>query len=79
MKIEVLAGCTPSTRLVEAVREAVGEMGVKAEVIRVEEDMASLMQYGVTSTPALVIDGRVVCSGQNPSAEEIGKYLVKRS
>jgi small redox-active disulfide protein 2 len=75
MKIEVLAGCTTSTLLLQAVQTAVKESGIKAEVIRVEEDMASIMQYGVTNMPALVIDGRVVVSGRSPSAAEIRKYL----
>lgn len=75
MKIEVLAGCTTGSRLVEAVQEAVKAKGIKAELIWVEEDMASIMQYGVTSTPALVIDGRVVLSGRNASASEIKGLL----
>ncbi len=75
MKIEVLAGCGTSNRLIEAVQAAVKEKGIRAELIRVEEDMASIMQYGVTSTPALVIDGRVVLSGRNASASEIKGLL----
>ena len=76
MKIEVLAGCcTTDTTLLDAVHAAVRAKGVKADVIKVEEDMASIMQYGVTSTPALVIDGRVVLSGRNASASEIKGLL----
>lgn len=76
MKIEVLgAGCTTSTLLLEAVQAAVREKGIKAEVIRVEADVASIMQYGVTSAPALVIDGKVLLSGRSASAAEIRTYL----
>jgi predicted DsbA family dithiol-disulfide isomerase len=76
MKIEVLAGCcTTDTTLLDAVHAAVRATGVKAEVIKVEEDMASIMQYGVMNTPALVIDGRVVCCGTSPTPAEIQKYL----
>jgi small redox-active disulfide protein 2 len=75
MKIEVLgSGCTKCKMLLEVVQTAVREKGIEAEVIKVE-DMASIMKYGVMSTPALVIDGKVVFSGKSPSAAEIQKYL----
>lgn len=75
MKIEVLgSGCTKCKMLLEAVQTAVKEKGIAAEVIKVE-DMASIMKYGVMSTPALVIDGKVVFSGKSPSAAEIQKHL----
>ncbi|ABK98485.1 thioredoxin family protein [Pelobacter propionicus] len=75
MKIEVLgSGCAKCKTLYEAVKTAVSEKGVEAEVVKVE-DMASIMKYGVMSTPALVIDGTVVFSGKSASAAEIQKYL----
>jgi protein-disulfide isomerase len=36
-----------------------------------------IMQYGVMSTPALVVDGKVVIKGRVPSADEIKKLLTK--
>ncbi len=75
MKIEVLgSGCAKCKTLYEAVKTAVNEKGVEAEVVKVE-DMPTIMKYGVMSTPALVIDGKVVFSGKSPSAAEIQKYL----
>jgi len=75
MKIEVLGiGCSKCKTLYEAVKTAVKEKGVEAEVVKVE-DMPSIMKYGVMSTPALVIDGKVVFSGKTASAAEIQKYL----
>jgi small redox-active disulfide protein 2 len=75
MKIEVLgSGCAKCTTLYEAVKTAVNEKGVEAEVVKVE-DMPTIMKYGVMSTPALVIDGKVVFSGKIASAAEIQKYL----
>jgi protein-disulfide isomerase len=35
------------------------------------------MNYGVMTTPALVIDGKVVVKGRVPSAEEIRKLITK--
>jgi len=75
MKIEVLGtGCAKCKTLYESVKTAVREKGIEAEVVKVE-DMPSIMKYGVMSTPALVIDGKVVFSGKTASAAEIRKYL----
>jgi len=75
MKIEVLGiGCSKCKTLYEAVKTAVKEKGVEAEVVKVE-DMPSIMKYGVMSTPALVIDGKVVFSGKTASATEIKGML----
>lgn len=71
MKIEVLgSGCAKCKTLYEAVKSAVKEKGIEAEVVKVE-DMPSIMKYGVMSTPALVIDGQVKFSGKMASVAEI--------
>ena len=75
MKIEVLgAGCAKCKTLYEAVQAAVKEKGVAAEIVKVE-DIPSIMKYGVMSTPALVIDGRVMFSGKTASVGEIAGML----
>lgn len=75
MKIEVLgSGCAKCKTLYEAVKTAVSEKGVAAEVVKVE-DMPSIMKYGVMSTPALVVDGKVLFSGKVASVAEIRKLL----
>lgn len=75
MKIEVLgAGCAKCRTLYEAVQAAVKEKGIAAEIVKVE-DIPTIMKYGVMSTPALVIDGRVIFSGKTASAAEIQRLL----
>lgn len=75
MKIEVLGtGCAKCKTLYEAVQAAVKEKGVAAEVVKVE-DIPSIMKYGIMSTPALVIDGRVMFSGKTATAGEIAGML----
>lgn len=75
MKIEVLGtGCAKCRALHEAVLAAVSEKGIEAEIIKVE-DIPSIMKYGVMSTPALVIDGRVVFSGRIASSSELRELL----
>ena len=71
MKIEILGtGCAKCKTLYENTRKAVEESGVSAEVVKVE-DMPTIMKYGVMSTPALVIDGKVKSSGKLVSVGEI--------
>jgi len=75
MKIEVLgSGCTKCVQLYDNVKKALALAGKEAEVIKVQ-DIPSIMKYGVMSTPALVIDGKVKFSGKLASAEEIRGML----
>ncbi|HPX61807.1 MAG TPA: thioredoxin family protein [Deltaproteobacteria bacterium] len=75
MKIEILGtGCTKCKMLYEAVQTAVKEKGIEAEIVKVE-DIPSIMKYGVMSTPALVIDGKVAFSGKIMPVSEIKGLL----
>ena len=75
MKIEILGtGCTKCKALEEAVKKAVAKVGGFHEVKKVE-DIVEIMNYGVMSTPALVVDGAVVSSGKLLSVEEIIELL----
>ena len=44
--------------------------GLFAQIEKVE-DIMKIMSYGVTSTPALVVDGKVKSSGKLLSVDEI--------
>lgn len=75
MKIEVLGtGCTKCKTLFENTKKALEESGKSADVVKVE-DIASIMKFGVMSTPALVIDGQVKFSGKVASVGEIKEML----
>jgi small redox-active disulfide protein 2 len=75
MKIEVLGtGCAKCKTLEKVAQEAVAQLGVFAQVEKVE-DIAKIMDYGVMSTPALVVDGVVKLSGRVPSQEELVALL----
>lgn len=77
MEIKVLGtGCAKCKTLEKLTRDAVAESGVTAEIEKVE-DIYKIMSYGVMSTPALVIDKKVVVSGRVPSLTEIKEMLVK--
>lgn len=75
MKIEILGtGCAKCKMLYEITQNAVKKAGVEAEIVKVE-DIAAIMNYGVMSTPALVIDKEVKMSGRLPSSDEIVEIL----
>ncbi|MDX4061253.1 thioredoxin family protein [Aliarcobacter skirrowii] len=77
MKIEILGtGCTKCKALEEATKKAVAQIGGFHEVKKVE-DIVEIMNYGVMSTPALVVDDEVKSVGKLLSVDEIVKILSK--
>lgn len=77
MDIKILGtGCAKCKKLEQLTIEAVKDMGLTANVSKVE-DIVEIMDYGVMSTPALVVDGKVVVKGKVPSVSDIIKLLTK--
>lgn len=75
MKIKVLGSGCPNCKVLEAnTKKALDELKIKADVAKVT-DMGKIIEYGVMSTPALVINEKVVSSGRVLSSEEIKKLL----
>ena len=75
MNIKVLGGgCCKCENLLGAVKEAVAEKGIEAEIEYIT-DMAKIMEYGIMSTPALMIDNRVVSMGRVLKTKEVEKLL----
>ena len=76
MKIEILGtGCTKCKALEEAVKKAVAQIGGFHEIKKVE-DIVEIMNYGVMSTPALVVDGVVKSAGKLLSVEDIVEFIA---
>jgi len=75
MIIKVLgSGCSNCKKVVANVEVALTELNLEASVEKVE-NFKDIMAYGVMSTPALVIDEKVLVSGRIPSVEDIKKFL----
>lgn len=75
MKIKVFGtGCPKCKQLEQNTRKALEEIGKKAEIEKVA-DINKIIESGVMATPALSIDGKIVCSGRIPAPEEIKKWL----
>ncbi len=65
------ANCKTTLKLIEEVAQARG-VAVNLEKI---EDMATILGYGVMSTPGVVIDGKVVHAGGVPDRKKIEGWL----
>jgi small redox-active disulfide protein 2 len=77
MEIKILGtGCPKCKSLEKIAREVVEKEQIQANVIKVEDIMA-IMNYGVMSTPALVVNEKVEIKGRVPSYEEIKQVLTK--
>lgn len=75
MEVKVLGGgCKNCHTLERNTKEALQELNIDTEVIKVTE-MADILKHGVMSTPALVIDGKIAASGRVMNKKEIVKYI----
>jgi small redox-active disulfide protein 2 len=75
MNIKVLGGgCRNCENLLVAVKEAVAEKGIEAEIEYIT-DIGKIMEYGIMSTPALMVDNKLVSMGRVLKAKDVLKYL----
>jgi small redox-active disulfide protein 2 len=77
MNIKILGpGCARCHQLGETTREAVKELGIDAEIEEVK-DINKIMEYPILTTPGLVINGQVVCTGRVPTKAELTEFIAK--
>jgi len=77
MEIKILGtGCPKCKTLEKVTREAVAETGIDAKIDKVE-DILKIMEYRVMHTPGLVINGKVVLSGQVPTVNRVKEILIQ--
>ena len=75
-KVQILGtGCPKCKKLFEAAQQAVKDLGIEAEVTKVE-DINEIMKFNVMMTPALAVDGEVKVVGRVPHPEEIRKMIA---
>jgi small redox-active disulfide protein 2 len=76
MKIEIFGtGCPKCRKLEDNARQAVREMGIEAEIVKVTE-LKEIIQRGVVLTPALALNGEIKSMGNVLGPDEI-KMLLK--
>ena len=79
MEIKVLGtGCAKCRSLEKVTRKAAKELKLNASIEKVE-DIQKIMEYAVMRTPALVINEKVVLSGQVPKLSQIKELLTNQS
>ena len=75
--IKVLgAGCKSCHELYENAKQAVNDMGLSVEVEYIT-DMQKVMEYGVMSMPALVVNEKVVAMGKVLKSADVVVLLYK--
>ena len=58
----------------KSAKEAVAKKGIDAEIEYIT-DMEKIMNYGVMSMPALMIDDKIVSAGKVLKAKDVEKLL----
>lgn len=70
------SGCAKCNALEAATKAALEQLGMNPAIDHVT-DFAQIATYGVMTTPALVVDGKVVSYGKVLKTEEVVKILQK--
>lgn len=70
------SGCAKCNQLEVATRAALQQLGIDTEIDHIT-DFTQIAAYGVMSTPALVVDGKVIAYGKVLKTNEIIKLLQK--
>ena len=76
MEIKVLGpGCARCHELDKRTREVVKELGIDADVEYIQ-DINKIIEYSILTTPGLVVNKDLVCSGRVPTKAEISQFIT---
>ena len=76
LTIKVLgSGCANCKQVEQIAQRVVATMGLPAQVIKVT-DYNDIMKYPILSTPGLVVNEKLVCSGRIPTEAEVTTWLA---
>ncbi|WP_374369438.1 thioredoxin family protein [Dongia sp.] len=69
------SGCANCKKLEAVAREAAANAGLEAEFVKVT-DMKAIMAYDLLSTPGLVVNEKLVCSGRIPTLAQVQQWMA---
>lgn len=70
------SGCSKCNQLEDATKQALTELGINEEIQHIK-DFSKIAAFGVMSTPALVVDGKVLSYGKVLSKEQASELIKK--
>lgn len=77
MDVKVIgAGCPDCDKLKASTEAALKELGINAEIQRITT-LKDIVLLGVMTAPSLLVDGKLLISGQAASKDEVKKQLEK--
>ena len=76
MKIKILGpGCARCHQVEQTAKEVVKELSIDASIDEVK-DIKKITEYPILSTPGLVINEELVCSGRVPTKAEVTRFVI---
>ena len=76
MEIKVLGpGCAKCDKTETVIREVLAETGVDARVEKIT-DMMQIAAFGVVTTPTVIVDNTVRCTGKVPKKKDVISWLA---
>jgi small redox-active disulfide protein 2 len=76
MKIKILGtGCARCQQLEQITKEVAKELAIDATIEDVK-DIKKIMEYRILTTPGLVVNEELVCSGRIPTKSEVTQFII---
>ena len=76
MQIKILGpGCARCHQVEQTAREVVKELAIDASIEEVK-DIKKIMSYSILTTPGLVVNEELVCSGRVPTKTEVTQFII---
>ncbi len=73
--IKVLGtGCSNCNATEKLIEKVANEENITVNIVKVD-DIQKIMEYDVMSTPAIVIDEKVIIKGRVPSVDEVKEFI----
>jgi len=68
-------GCENCERMEQLAQKIVDDLGIEANIEKIT-DMNQIIEYGVLTTPGLIVGDELVVSGRVPTEAEMAVWIV---